>query len=219
MNINKFKSNTAFQDMLFLMLSGVTILWVLSFLLINPVAKQNDIETPAEFLLTLEWAEESDDDLDLWLRTPNGVVISFMNKDAGGANLERDDLGKRNDCTRLYDAVAKTVAEDCVKVNREVITLRGLVPGEYQLKFVVYTTMGGVDGNPVTAEIIDVNPYKIKFKKTFTYSKRGQHISIIRFTLDEDGNLTEFSQVPAKFDMDRSVRPMDANGSYNGRPL
>tara|TARA_B110000285_G_C15104324_1_gene606988 strand:+ start:474 stop:1118 length:645 start_codon:yes stop_codon:yes gene_type:complete len=197
MNRNKFKAGTAFQDMLFLMLSGVTVLWVLSFLLINPIAKQHDIETPAEYIITMDWAGQSDDDIDMWLRTPNGNIIGFFNKDQDGANLERDDLGLVTDCYQLGDGANRT--QGCIRINREVITLRGLIPGEYQLKFHVYNVSGTVDGNPVEMEIIKINPYKIVFTEEFVYEVKKQHISVIRFTIDADGNISELSQVPVEF--------------------
>jgi hypothetical protein len=213
MNRSKFKAGTAFQDLLFLMLSGVTVLWVLSFLLINPVAKINDIESPAEFIITLDWQGNSDDDLDLWLRTPNGAVIGFFNKDQDGANLERDDLGMVNDCFRL--GATRDANDKCVRINREVITLRGLIPGEYQLKFVVYNAGRHMEGNPASVEIIKVNPYSVQFSKQFTYDTHKQSISIIRFTIGEDGSITEFSDVPAKFDRNRERVPtLTANGAH-----
>ena len=193
------KSSTAFQDLLFLLLCGVTILWVLSFLLINPVAKQHDIETPAEIMITMDWADHSNDDIDLWLRQPNGDIVYFGKKNVGIAHLERDDLGLLNDCTLTQ------FEEKCVRINREVIMLRGLLEGEYQLKFVVYTSsVPRIDGNPVKVEIIDINPYGVKFSKKFTYQTAKQQVSITRFTVDADGNISEFSDVPSKFDINRS---------------
>lgn len=215
MNRSKFKAGTAFQDMLFLMLSGVTVLWVLSFLLINPVAKINDIESPAEFIITMEWASHSDDDLDLWLRTPNGAVIGFFNKDQDGANLERDDLGLVSDCFFLTPSSA--TEQQCLKLNRETITLRGLIPGEYQLKFVVYNIGGGnsLEGNPVNVEIVKVNPYNIEFRRSYNYQQWKQHISIIRFTVNEQGEITEFSEVPAEFSKPVSAGPrITENGAH-----
>ncbi len=214
MNRSKFKAGTAFQDMLFLMLSGVTVLWVLSFLLINPVAKVNDIESPAEFIITMEWADHSDDDLDLWLRTPNGSVIGFFNKDQDGANLERDDLGLVTDCF-LFGRDA--TSQECIKLNRETITLRGLIPGEYQLKFVVYNIGGGtsIEGNPVNIEIIKVNPYSIEFRREYNYKRHKESVSIIRFTVDNEGNITEWSEVPAIFDRDHKPTPrITENGAH-----
>ena len=194
------KSSTAFQDLLFLLLSGVTILWVLSFLLINPVAKQADIITPAQIMITMDWGKNSEDDIDLWLRTPNGNIIYFGSKDKGGANLERDDLGIVSDCIQRPN-----FTKECIYVNREVIMLRGLQVGEYQLKFVVYANRLDGLGNPVTIEIIDLNPYKVEFSQDFSYSVPKSSISIIRFTVNADGDIESFSTVPVDFDINRNT--------------
>ena len=150
----------------------------------------------------MDWDKNSGDDLDLWLRTPNGEIVYFGKKDKGGVNLERDDLGTVNDCIYI-----NSFEPQCIFVNREVIMMRGLQVGEYQLKFVVYAPSPDFLGNPVTIEIIDINPYKIEFSQDFTYTGSKQTISIIRFTIDADGNIESFSDVPADFDINRSNVP------------
>ena len=157
----------------------------------------------------MDWDKNSGDDLDLWLRTPSGVIIYFGGKDRAGANLERDDLGFVNECF----GVDKQDKDSCVHVNREVIMLRGLLEGEYQLKFVVYAPSPDYTGNPVTIEIIDINPYKIEFSRDFTYKSSKQNVSIIRFTIDADGNIESFSDVPAEFDINRSAVPAGSSGN------
>ncbi len=198
MNKHKFKSNTAFTDLLFLMLSGVTILWVLSFILINPVAKTQDVESHAKFLLTMDWADESKDDIDMWLRNPDGSIVYFGSKDNGGSTLERDDLGLSSDCV----VNAHTGEPDCIYLNREVIAISNPQVGEYQLQFRVYNRYSSVaDGNPVRMEVIRVNPYKILFSEKFAYQHNKQRISVIRFTIDTDGKIASFSETKSDFDM------------------
>ena len=149
----------------------------------------------------MDWGKESSDDIDLWMRQPDGKIVYFGKKDRGGANLERDDLGTVNDCFYVKGE------RKCIYVNREVIMIRGLQEGEYQVKFVVYSPRIDRDGNPVTVEIIDINPYKIEFSKEFIYTTPKQTISVIRFTVNADGNIESFSEVPADFDINRSQRP------------
>ena len=163
----------------------------------------------------MDWDKDSGDDLDLWLRTPNGVIIYFGGKDRVGVTLERDDLGLTNDCLTVDSRTTLligTSGDNCIHINREVIMLRGLQEGEYQLKFVVYAPQPDFTGNPVTVEIIDINPYKVEFSKDFTYSESKQNISIIRFTINADGNIESFSEVPAGFDINRN---RNAGGQIN----
>ena len=39
------------------------------------------------------------DDIDLWVKAPDGNTVSFVRKEAGLMNLEKDDLGISNDFT------------------------------------------------------------------------------------------------------------------------
>ena len=165
-------------------------------------------------MITMDWNKNSGDDLDLWLRTPNGVIVYFGGKDRGGATLERDDLGFVNDCITIDGRSSLLIGADgdnCIRVNREVIMLRGLQEGEYQLKFVVYASRPDYVGNPVTIEIIDINPYKIEFSQDFNYTAPKQNISVIRFTINADGNIESFSEVPADFDISRNAIPAGGN--------
>ena len=47
----------AFTDLLFNALLGFVVMFVLAFLLINPIAKSGAIDPKAEFLITLTWPE------------------------------------------------------------------------------------------------------------------------------------------------------------------
>ena len=67
---NRYVSSTAFIDLLFNIVIGVAFLFILAFLLINPVAKKQDIESKADYLIILTWDVESQDDIDLWVRDP-----------------------------------------------------------------------------------------------------------------------------------------------------
>ena len=61
-------SNLAFNDLLFNVLIGFVMLFVIAFLLINPIAKKADIPVKAEFIVVLEWDEDASDDIDLWMQ-------------------------------------------------------------------------------------------------------------------------------------------------------
>ena len=98
MSVNRYGSNLSFNDVLFNALLGFVVLFVLALLLINPITKQGDIPTKAELMITLEWDEESRDDIDIWILGPlMGAPISFQNKHSGFMHLDRDDLGRSND--------------------------------------------------------------------------------------------------------------------------
>ena len=47
----------------------------------------------AEYIITVDWDDSLEDDVDLWVRDPNGEIVSYLQKDAGWLHLDRDDRG------------------------------------------------------------------------------------------------------------------------------
>jgi len=97
MRRDRYKTSIAFIDLLFNITIGLTMLFIIAFLLINPVAKKGNVIVNAEFIITLSWPNDSQDDIDLYLKDPAGNIVYFKQKDIGLTNLDRDDLGTSND--------------------------------------------------------------------------------------------------------------------------
>lgn len=207
---NKYKSMTSFLDMLWILLAGFGAMFIIAFLLIQPPAKEADIIKKAEFIIVLSWDSNVGDDIDLWVRDPKGVTVSFKNKSAGFMNLEKDDLGRSNDTmTDEYGNVT------VMKINRETITLRGIVAGEYEVMIHVYNRefkgSGSGLGNeretglvPYTVEVIKINPYRIVYAKEGFYEFDKQEISIVRFKVDKRGWFDGFNNEPSNIIQTRS---------------
>ena len=206
--MRKYQSNLAFVDFLFILLLAFISMFILALILINPVTKKSEVERKAEFLITLEWDKESRDDVDIWVEDPLGKVVSFRNKTVDVMHLDKDDLGQINDTIRFPDGTTQIIY-----LNREVVTLRGWVAGEYTINAHMYNkrdistptggpmaiefqgptpTHGAVrSGKPteVRVEMLRINPYKILFKERFTLSKRGEEVTVRRVTLNKDGDI------------------------------
>lgn len=186
----RYGSNLAFIDLLFNVLVGFVFLFVVAFLMINPIAKKADIITPAEFLITLSWPDEDQNDFDLWVRDPVQNYIGFRSKDVGVTNLDRDDLGSLNDRVDIGGG-----REVVVNVNREVTSIRGIMPGEYVVSVHLYNggriTSAGV---PVTIEIQKINPYTILFKETRIMTENGQIENYVRFVINEEGKVVDIGE-------------------------
>jgi len=111
-------------------------------------------------------------------------------------HLDRDDVGWRNDRIRLPDG---TVAE--VKINREVVSLRGIIPGEYVVNVHMYH-MKSNDPTPVTIRLERVNPYEFVTIKELTLEAVGREATAFRFTLDKDGVVTDLNEDEKKIATD-----------------
>ena len=201
-NKDRFKSTTGLNDLLFNLLVGFVFLFVVAFLLINPPTKKEEAPKKAEYLIVIEWDERSSDDIDLWVMDPNRTTVSFTRKEGGLLNLEKDDLGIANDQWITPQGERVTIP-----INREVVTMRGIVPGRYQIAAHVYSyrnaskRVGGKnvpieDDRTITATLIKINPYGEKYRIQKTYTQRGQQITLFNFELDDKGNLTLIDDRP-----------------------
>ena len=184
---NRFFSSTAFIDLLFNIIVGVAFLFMIAFLLINPVSKKNDVESKADFLIILTWDSKSQDDIDLWMRDPVGKIMSFKSKDVGFMHLDRDDLGTRNDKVTMPDGSIIYVIE-----NREIAALRGTFKGWYIVNVHAYKKVKNQyeasESDIITnarVELIQVNPYKLVTVKDLKIEKQGQEFTAFAFRLDD----------------------------------
>jgi hypothetical protein len=84
----------------------------------------------------------------------------------------------------------KRIAND---LNQESVTMRGIVPGEYVVNVYHYVA-SGVDGVPVTVTVERLNPrLEMVFHGVTYLDHRGQEETVVRFTLDEEGNPSDIN--------------------------
>jgi len=201
-NKDRFKSTTGLNDLLFNLLVGFVFLFIVAFLLINPPTKKEEAPKKAEYLIVIEWDTNSSDDIDLWVMDPNRTTVSFTRKEGGLLNLEKDDLGIAND-TWITPQGERVV----IPINREVVTMRGIVPGRYQIAAHVYSYRNvsqmvdgkrvyNEDSRTITATLIKINPYGEQYRIQKTYTQRGQQITLFNFELDENGRIIAVDDRP-----------------------
>ena len=187
-NQSKYVSNVAFTDLLFNIVVGLAFLFLLAFILMNPVSKEKDVEEKSDFIIVMTWDDESGDDIDLWVRDPQGNIVSFRNRGVGIMHLDRDDLGLSNDKVQGPDG--KTIY---VYRNKEVVSLRGFVEGTYLVNAHVYNKKPWKDGKQhrsnIKVELIKLNPYSEVAQAKFIGIGRGQEFTAFHFTLDKDGKV------------------------------
>ena len=183
---NRYGSNLSFNDVLFNALLGFVVLFVLALLLINPITKKSDIPAKAEILIIVEWDNESPDDIDTWVQGPlMGAPISFQNKHSGSMHLDRDDLGRTSDVMMIDGE------RIVIKINREVVTMRGIAKGDYYINIHVYNKPGNSEPTKYTITLLDVNPYREVYVMQGEVTARGDIVRLPGFTLDEEGEVTD----------------------------
>lgn len=192
-NREKHRSPIGWSDVLMNLAIGFLILFMISVQLINPIKKEaSPILKKAEIIVTMNWDDGMDVDLDLWVRDPNNSIVSFRNREAGFMNLEKDDLGNLNDVAWV-DGIPVVIP-----LNREVVTFRGVVPGEYIVNVHSYRK-GEIGIITAKVEVIRLNPYKVLYTKSIEVFETGEEHTIIRITLDKDYNVSNLTELPIRF--------------------
>ena len=191
-NNPKYVSNVAFTDLLFNIVVGLAFLFLLAFILMNPITKEKDVEEKSDFIIVMTWDDESGDDIDLWVRDPLGNILSFRNRGVGMMHLDRDDLGLSNDKVQGPDGKIQYVYR-----NKEVVSLRGYSEGKYTVNVHVYNKKPWKDKkmyrSNIKVELIKLNPYSEVAQAEFIAVGRGQEFTAFHFTLDADGKVIKLS--------------------------
>jgi hypothetical protein len=199
MKNRKFDFRTAYIDLLINLLTGTVVLFILTTLLIAPITKNSEgIKKNADYVITLEWPNEVDCDVDLWIRDPLSNIVSYKYPEAGLMYFERDDMGKRRSIFEL-DGKEITIDPD----NKEFVTLRGTFSGEYVVNLHLYScintatqlamTSGQLMNVPVIVEIIKINPSYVVVKHIeMVIESIWQEKTVTRFTMDDKKNIIRF---------------------------
>ncbi len=213
MNNEKYKSTIGFTDLLFNILVGFAFLFIIAFLLIKPESKKEDFNRRAEFVVVMEWDNDANGDIDLYVQDPTGKQVSFRYHNHNYMHLDKDDLGSMNDTVVNADGSTSTV-----KINREVVTIRGIIEGEYIINAHYYSLRSYDKINPkkpvvtVRVELHKANPYSIMWVGEKEFNHRGQEETFLRFRLDKDGRILP----PFTFEKKKFVTPLMAMGNYRG---
>ena len=183
-----YHTNLAFLDLLFNTLLCFAALFSLAFILINPSKKNKTVDAKAEFIITVIWPSEMDDDVDTYVEDPEGNLIAFNRREQGLMHLDRDDTGLS------FDTISTSFGLVEYKENREMVTIRGYVPGEYVVNVHMYTKREDAE-TPVTIILEKINPYKVVTGRNVVLKLRGDEKTAFRFTVDDEGKVIQTNQL------------------------
>lgn len=176
-----------FTDILLNVLMGFAIMVFIAFSLIRPEMLTGDVEVKAEYLITTTWPDNHPDDIDTYVQDPGGNIVWYHNPEAGLLSLERDDRGNFRDVIVINGERIEN------PLNQETVTMRGIVAGEYVVNVHHYVA-NGVDPVPVTVKVERLNPQlELVYYGTVYLDHRGDEQTVIRFTLDDEGNFSDLN--------------------------
>ncbi len=201
-----YHSYKSLLDLLFLTAAGFVFLFFIAFMLIEPESNETQIRTKAEYVITVTWKHDSPDDVDVWLRDPTGNLLYFKQREVGLMHLDRDDLGDAKDFYMLPDGTVISY-----NYNQEIVTIRGIIPGEWVLNIHMYSkkTKKPTD---VVVRMDKLNPsVKTIVNQAYALEKKWDQITVLRFTLDSKGDIISRSKLPI------DLVAEDQAMSYRGR--
>ena len=191
MVLQKYFSFKPFIDTLFCCL----LMLVAILFLLKTEEKQKDTRQPNTlYEVILTWAGESEDDLDLYVQSASGHVVSFNNIEGGQGSLvslNHDALGKSRN-----NSLAKDTEGKIIGFNEEIVAFRGVTEGENIVNVHVYLKK---DKEPTEAAItlIKVKPYRQVVLKKKMFEVVGDEKTAFRFKTNKDGEVIEVNELPA----------------------
>lgn len=181
-----------FTDLLFNALLGFTFLFLVAIMFMNPIAKSGIISLKAEYIISIRWEDENPDDIDIWIESPSGDLVWFRNPEAGLLHLDRDDRGMLNDVLEIN---GETIVNP---LNQEMVTIRGLIPGEYVVNLHYYATETGAPV-AVSVKVEKVNPVlEVVYYGSLTLGGVGDEQTALRFTIAQDGSVRGINHLEKK---------------------
>lgn len=181
-----------FTDLLFNTLLGFAFMFAIAFMLISTPEKAGDIESKAEVLITIRWADKHPDDVDALVEDPQGGLVWYHNRDTGLMHLDRDDRGV------FADNITINGVKVSNPINQETVTVRAAQPGEYVVNLLHYKSNYS-EPLPVTVKVEKLNPsVSMVYYGTHQLTGSGDEQTAVRFTLDAQGAVASTSQRPKK---------------------
>lgn len=163
---------------------------------VAPTKATIGIQEQALYMLSIEWDTTLDIDPDIWLVPPApSKPVFFGNRQMGCISLDQDDRGWIDDGVGVD---GKRVAR-----AREVVTLRCIKPGRYDLGVNLYgynkhdqrDPQNNTIGVRIHVMIQGLNPTATLFESDVTLDKVGQTINAASFDLAADGTM-KFVETP-----------------------
>ena len=106
------------------------------------------------------------------------------------AHLDRDDLGWSTDTVTRRDGI-----QEIIFINQEIVTIRGVVEGEWTLNVHMYNKRSEGIAN-IVVTIDKLNPYFRELTKAVTLKKKGDEETVVNFMMNRKGYIMSTNDVP-----------------------
>lgn len=152
------------------------------------VEQKEEIKNNALYKIKVEWAGDSQDDVDTYVSDPLGHLVYYRRLQDGLMALERDDTGSLSNKVTLPTGEVVQSA-----FNEEIVDIRGIVPGEYTVNVHMYRK----SSNDPTPVVVSLYKGAIQaHQATVVLPEKGSEVTAFRFTLTLDGNVVDINTLP-----------------------
>jgi hypothetical protein len=209
--INDFslrRRDEPFDPLSVVLFKALQVLAFLFFVVLIAISSQKNkgkVDSKAEFLISMSWPDSHPDDFDLFVQDPLGNVVWYRRRDIGFMVLERDNRAGANNFIMVGGKKVLSA------IRQELVSIRGIVPGEYTVNVYHFAATTGLPV-PVTVTVEKLNPVvSVVGKETVESSAGGTEKTAIRFTVDENGEVTKVDRT------EKSILQMFFNSSVDGK--
>jgi hypothetical protein len=153
------------------------------FVAVALTSKPPEVKTYGAYAVVITWPK-GDNDVDLYVRNPEGAISYFGNPQVDEMQLEHDDLGK----TKTAYAHSNE--------NQERTVLRRATPGQWIANVFLYMRSPGPAPIPVAVTLWDIRAEdRPVYRTTLHLASRGDERTAFRFTIGAAGNLAGISHL------------------------
>lgn len=210
-NKNKYKSEIsylAFADMTVNMLFRYAFLLMIVLVIFVSDQQTKSIEAKTEAFIIMEWNDNSNDDIDIWVRDPMGAKVDFNapNRQGGLMTLDRDDRGNETDTQIVNGNVIRT------SIRREVVSIHGILPGEYIINGYFYFRNDDVNPINVKVTVVTLDPFNQIFTRTIPFMVDSEEHTFAHIFFDDQKHVINITETP---DVQLFDAPYGTHGNTN----
>jgi hypothetical protein len=170
---------------------------VVVFVAVALTSRPPQVKTYGAYAVVITWPKGRDD-VDLFVRNPDGAISYFARTQVDQMQLEHDDLG------------TSTTGYAHSNQNQERTVLRSATPGQWTANVFLYSRSGGSAPIPVAVTLWDLRTQdRIVHRTTRQLARQGDERTAFRFTIDHAGNVSGISQLPLSL--------VSSTTAYSGR--
>jgi hypothetical protein len=154
------------------------------FVAVALTSRPPEVKTYGAYAVVITWPKTKND-VDLYVRDPDGGISYYGKTQVDQMQLEHDDLGRgRTSYARSNE-------------NQERTVLRGATPGQWIANVSLFERHEGSAPIPVAVTLWDLRSEdRVAYTDTVHLTYTGDERTAFRFTIDRIGNVAGISHVP-----------------------